>query len=195
VSFLENVWSLLAFLFVMVGTLLFWLLDWMFGLIFTVFVIIVMLWYLRTKRSGDVYLEEVAKRTQCKFKGGGFGYGSVYGDYRGHKIEITVDKTLDTGRSLTGLIISSSVLQSAVGGVAGMRNFTAVRVGHRARVEEPYRIDDRTYVDKQLILYLPESNGATGLPKSSARSLVKKIDEIITKAEEIENEAEEIENV
>jgi len=144
-------------------------------------------WYLKTKKRGDAYLMEIAKRTKCKFKGGEFGYGSVYGPYKGRKIEVSVNKTLDTGRSLAGFAISYSLLQSAVGAVAGIKNFTTVKVEHRARIEEPYKMDERTFVDKQLILYLPESNEPTGLPKSSARSLVAKIDSLVEKAEEIES--------
>jgi len=60
-------------------------------------------------------------------------------------------------------------------------------VEHRASIEEPYKIDDRTYIDKQFILYLPESNEVTGLPKGSARSLIAKINRLVEKAEEIES--------
>jgi len=186
-SFVKNVWSFLGFSLVAIGTVLFWLLNWMLGFVFTIFVAVVVVWYLKMKKRGDAYLMEIAKRTKCKFKGGGFGYGSVYGDYKGRKIEVTVGKTLDTGRSLAGFAISYSLLQSAVGAVAGIKNFTAVKVEHRARIEEPYKMDERTYVDKNLLLYLPESNEATGLPKSSVRSLVAKIDELVKKAEEIDN--------
>jgi len=186
-SFVKNVWSFLGFSLVAIGTVLFWLLNWMLGSVFTIFVAVVVVWYLKMKKRGDAYLMEIAKRTKCKFKGGGFGYGSVYGRYKGRKIEVSVDKTLDTGRSLAGFAISYSLLQSAVGAVAGIKNFTAVKVEHRARVEEPCKMDERTYVDKNLLLYLPESNEATGLPKSSARSLVAKIDSLVEKAEEIES--------
>jgi len=186
VSFFKNIWSFLGFSLVAIGTVLFWLLNWMLGCVFTIFVAIVVVWYLKMKKRGDAYLMKIAERTKCKFKGGGFGYGSVHGDYKGRKIEVSVDKTLDTGRSLAGFAISYSLLQSAVGAVAGIKNFTIIKVEHRASVEKPFKIDDRTYVDKHLILYLPESNEATGLPKSSARSLVAKIDSLIKKAEEIE---------
>ena len=186
-SFVKNVWSFLGFSFVAIGTVLFWLLNWMLGFVFTIFVAVVVVWYLKMKKRGDAYLMEIAKRTKCKFKGGGFGYGSVYGPYKGRKIEVSVNKTLDTGRSLAGFAISYSLLQSAVGAVAGIKNFTTVKVEHRARIEEPYKMDERTFVDKQLILYLPESNEPTGLPKSSARSLVAKIDSLVEKAEEIES--------
>ena len=186
-SFVKNVWSFLGFSLVAISTVLFWLLSWMLGTVYTIFVAIVVVWYLKTKKQGDTYLMEIAKRTKCKFKGGGFGYGSVYGDYKGRKIEVTVDKTLDTGRSLAGFAISSSLLQSAVGVVAGIKNFTAIKVEHRASIEEPYKIDDRTYIDKQFILYLPESNEVTGLPKGSARSLIAKINRLVEKAEEIES--------
>jgi len=186
VSVVERVASYFGFSLVVIAVVLFWLLDWMLGSVFTVFAFIVMVWYLKMKRSGDAYLREVSERTKCNFKGGGFGYGSVYGDYKGRKIEVTVNKTLDADRSLAGFIISYAVLESAVGVVAGIKNFTAVKVEHRARIEEPFQIDDRTCVDKNLILYLPESNEATGLPWKSARSLVAKINKLIKKAEEIE---------
>lgn len=185
-SFVKNLWSFLGFSFVAIGTVLFWLLNWMLGFVFTIFVAIVAVWYLKMKKRGDAYLMEIAKRTKCKFKGGGFGYGSVYGRYKGRKIEVSVNKTLDTGRSLAGFAISYSTIQSAVGVVAGIKNFTAIKVEHRASVDETFKIDERTYVDKHLILYLPESNEATGLPKSSARSLIAKIDSLVEKAKEIE---------
>jgi len=182
----ERVASYFGFSLVMIAVVLFWLLDWMLGSVFTVFVVAVMIWYLKTKKRGDDYLREVAERTGCNFKSGGFGYGSVFGDYKGRRIEVSVDKTLDAGRSLAGFAISYSVLQSAVGAVAGIKNFTIIKVEHRASVEEPFKINDRTYVDKHLILYFPESNEVTGLPKSDVRSLIAKINELIKKAEEIE---------
>jgi len=188
-SFAKKTWSFIGFSLVALSVVLLWFLNWMLGFAFTIFVAIVVVWYLKLKKRGNTYLMEVAKRTKCKFKGGGFGYGIVYGDYKGRKIEVSVDKTLDTGRSISGFAISYSLLESAVGAVAGIKNFTTVKVEHRASIEEPYKIDGRTFVDKQFILYLPESNEATGLPKTSARSLVTKINRLVEKAKDLEDQS------
>ena len=186
IPFAEKAFSYLGLFLVTIGTLLLWLLDLRFGFLFTVFVAIVMIWYIKTKKKGDIYLKRIAEITGCDFKSGGFGYGKVFGYYKGRKIEVSVNKTLDTNRSLAGFALSYSVLQSAIGSVAGIKNFTTIKVEHRASIREPYKIDDRTYVDKNFLLYLPESNGASGLPKSDVKSLVAEIDRLIKRSEEIE---------
>ncbi len=43
-----------------VGVVLFWSLNWILGLVFTIFVGAVTAWYLRTKNEGNAYLKEVA---------------------------------------------------------------------------------------------------------------------------------------
>ncbi len=69
--------------------------------------------------------------------------------------------------------------------MVGIKNFTSVKVKHGAKVAEPLHLDDRTYIDRYVILYLPVSDDVTGLPKLDAESLLARIDEIIDKAKEI----------
>jgi len=186
-SVIENIAGYIGIFLVFVSVVLLWLVNWMLGLAFTVFVAAVASWYLRTKRKGDLYLREVARITGCEFQGGELGYGRVVGVYKGCRIEVCVNKGYDSLRGLAGFAVSTAVLDSAVGILAGIKNFTSVKVEHGAHVEEPFKLDDRTYVDKHLILYLPPSNGISGLPKISVRSMKRKIDEIVKKAEQIES--------
>ena len=175
-----------GFLLVAIGVVLMWLIDWILGAIFTLFVICVMVWYMNTKQKGDRYLRAVARLTGCEFSGGGVGYGRVAGIYRGHDMEITVNSDYNSLRGIAGFALSAMVLESATGAVAGITNFTSIKIKHRGRVDTPYRLDDQIFVDKQVILFLPISQEMTGLPKTSAKSLVKRIDGIIDKTITIE---------
>ena len=77
-------------------------------------------------------------------------------------------------------------LDSVMGALAGIENFTTVIVEHKSLVKEPFKLDDRTYVDEHLMLYLPPSDRTTGLPEIDARRLVAEIDNVIKKAKQIE---------
>ncbi len=182
----ERMASYIGFSLIIVAVVLFWLLDIFFGLMFTIFVAAVIVWYLKTKKKGDAYMRKVANITGCGFQSGGFGYGFVAGSYKGHDIEIKVNKDYNSLRGIAGFAISSTLLNSAMGVLAGIRNFTSVKVKHNAHVEKPFKLAPRIYVDEHLILYLPASSEITGLPKLDAKSLVEEIDKIIKKAEQIE---------
>ncbi len=182
----EIIASYVGFSLVAVTILLLWLLNLSLGLAFTVFVGLVMAWYLRVKRKGDAYLREVAKRIKCKFQSGGLGYGRVIGFYKGYEVEISVNKDYDALKGLSGFILSEEILNSVIGVLAGIKNFTSIKVKHKAHVNVPFKLNRRTYIDKHLIVYLPFSDGVTGLPKCEVKSLIAKIDEIIEKAKVIE---------
>ncbi len=182
----EIIASYIGFSLVAVSILLLWLLNLSLGLAFTVFVGLVMAWYLKAKRKGDAYLREVARRIKCKFQGGGPGYGRVTGFYKGYEVEISVNKDYDALRGLSGFIVSEATFNSAIGVLAGMKNFTSIKVKHKAHVYNPFKLDKRTYVDKHLIVHFPSSDEITGLPKCEVKSLRAKIDEIIEKAKLIE---------
>ncbi len=182
----ERIASYVGFSLIIVAVALFWFIDIFFGLFFTIFVAAVLIWYLKTKKKGDAYMKEVARITGCRFQSGGFGYGFVTGSYKGRDIEIKVNKDYNSLRGLAGFAISSTLLNSAAGVLAGIKNFTSVKVTHNAHVEEPFKLAPRKYVDEHLILYLPASSEITGLPKLDAKSLVAEIDKIIKKAKQIE---------
>ncbi len=154
---------------------------------FTLFVAVVIIWYMQTKIRGDVYLKELANRTGCKFDSEKFGYGRVFGSYRGYEIEVSVNKDYCAQRGLSGFILTTVILNSVIGSVAGIRNFTSVKVRHKACLDKPFRLNDRTYVDGQFITNLPSSDKCTGLPICSVASLIERIDEMIEKAREIEH--------
>jgi len=168
------------------ATAMLWWLNWMLGLVFTVFVLIVAIWYLKTKRKGDYYLKEVAKLIKCRFETGGLAYGRVVGSYKGRRIEVSVNKGYDSLRGFAGFIVSLAALESAVGILAGITSFTSVKIEHKAVVEEPFMLNDRTIVDEHFILYLPPCKGVSGIPRLSPKSLVDEIDKILEKTREIE---------
>ena len=184
---IENAASVIGFSLTMVGVILFWWINWILGLGFTIFVIAVIIWYLRTKKTGNTYLKDVARLMGCKFESGGFGYGRVFGIYKGRKIEVKINKDYDALRGLSGFLISSALLNSATGTLAGIRNFTSIKVEHNGSVIKPYKLDETTYVDKHFILHLPSSM-ITGMPACDINSLLRKIDKAINTAKKIENE-------
>jgi len=179
---IEKISIYVGFSLTVVGAVLLFLVNWALGFVFTLFVVGVVVWYLQAKRKGDLYLKEVARSIGCTFEGGGFGYGRVYGTYKDHEIGICVDKTYDARRGLSGFILSEAVLKSAVGVVAGMKNFTRVEVRHKANIDTSFRIDDRTYVGKNAIVYLPLCDATTGLPKCDVASLTTRIGELVEEA-------------
>lgn len=62
-------------------------------------------------------------------------------------------------------MLSEAILNLAVGALAGIVIYPSIKVRHEADICKPFKLDDRTYVDKRLILYLPLSGGVTGLSK------------------------------
>lgn len=63
----EKASSCAALFLIGVAVALLWLVDWMLGLGFSLFIAAVMAWYLQTKRRGDKYLKEVARGIKCGF--------------------------------------------------------------------------------------------------------------------------------
>lgn len=186
---LKSIISYIGFSLTAIATVLLWLVNWILGLAFTVFVVVVFIWYLKTKEKADVYLKGIAKRTGCQFISGGPGCSSVSGSYKGRQIEVKITKDYDPSRGTTGMVISTVILNSLLGTLAGIKNFATVTVKHRGEIDKPYRLDKQTYVDKSFIITLPPSDEVTGTPKIGVDSLVSKIDELIAKAEEIEGES------
>jgi len=185
-SFKSNIASYIGFFLVAISALLLCLINIFMGISFLVFTILIMVWYIRTKKRGDVYLKEVAKLTGCRFESGGTGYGCVVGLYKGRKLEVKVNNDYDSLRGISGFTLSYLTLDSAIGVLAGIKSFTSVKLQHRASVKKPYKLDERTIVDKNLILYLPPCSNITGLPTIDPKKLVAKIDDISREAEKIE---------
>lgn len=184
-STVERAASYVGFGLTFIGVILTWMINWILGFAFTIFVLIVLIWYRKTKKKGDTYLRKVANLLDCDFINDKFGYGRVIGSFNGHEIEISVNKDYDSLKGLTGFVISNWALDSAVGALAGIKNFTSIKIKHNLDIKEPIKLNNRVYLDDNLILWLPESNSATGLPKISARNTVIKIKEILNKAEKI----------
>ena len=59
-----------------------------------------------------------------------------------------------------------------MGVLIGIKNFTSIKIRHKAKVDKSYQLDERTFVDKEIILYLPPSNEVTGLPTCGVSSLI-----------------------
>lgn len=151
-------------LFTIVGTTLFWLMDPFLGAIFTVFVGGVVIWYLKLKSKGNVYLKQVAKLMGCRFRSGGPAYGRVEGRFLDHEVDIRIRRGQDSGRTLGGFILSQALLDSTMGVLAGIRNYTRVTIKHQLDVEGVYELDRQTFYDENLLVYLPPCNEFTGLP-------------------------------
>lgn len=182
----EKIASLAGISLAIFGTFLLWLVNIFLGLIFTLFVLMVLIWYMKTKVEGNSYMKEVAKLITCDFIPGGLAYGRVIGIYRGHKLEIKVNKGYDSSKGLVGLGLSTIALNSVMGLLAGIENFTYVKINHEAVLDEPFSLDERTFVDSKTAVYLPPSNGFTGIPSIKPTCLVEKINEIIDTIEKME---------
>jgi len=119
------------------------------------------------------------------FERGGFGYGRVVGKWREHEIEVSVNKDYDSLRGLTGFIVNSRTMNSAVGVLAGITNFTSVKIKHNKPIRS-LDLDKRTFLDDHLTLYLPECNRITGLPLLKPEDLVRNIDSRIDQHKAVE---------
>ena len=157
------------------------------GLATALFVALVLAWYLRAKWRGEAYLKALAERMGGRLEGGRLGYGRVVAVRGGRRVEVSVNSGYDSARGLAGLGVSVVLLDSMMGVLAGIKNYTCVRVWHRARVETPFRLGERTFVDKHSIIHFPYSHGTTGLPKCSVEALLAEIDEMIEKASYLES--------
>jgi hypothetical protein len=181
----SDIISIIGFSLVGVAVILLFLVSWILGLVFSIFAAAVIVWYIRRKKSGDIYLRELARFIGCDFESGGFGYGIVIGSYRGHEIEIKINQDYDSNKGLSGFIISSALLESTSGLLAGIKNFASVKIKHAADIVEPYKLDSRTFVDNNLIMYLPPSD-VTGMPTQSVKSLIRKINGLIKVVSDLE---------
>ena len=183
---IEKIASYFGLALIAFGIAFLWLINWILGLSFSLFTAAVLAWYLFTKKVGDDYLRKVAEKIGCTFEGDQLAFGSVYGRYRDRKIEISVAKSFNTSRGLAGLALSYILVDSLVGAVSGISNFTLVKIEHQARVTKPYQLDDRTYVAKSLVLYLPKSSSLTGIPSTTPEKFVLELDRLIEKLKVIE---------
>ncbi len=171
----------------LIAVVLLWYVDWTLGLLFTIFVVIVFAWCARLRTAGNYYLKQVAELTGCSFEGSGPSYGRVIGSYRGRQIEIGVSRGYDAARGLSGLSASLIAFDSVIGTLAGIKNFTVVKLGHKAHIAEPLRIGERIYVSKSEVLYIPPCDEVSGLPMVGVSSLVSEINRIIDMIEELEH--------
>ena len=150
-----------------------------FGSLFFLYVIIVVFMYLRLRRKGRRYLKELAQRTGLLFKGSLFGYGKLAGVYRGFEVEVSIESGYKPLRSLMGLSLSLLYLGSTLGVLAGLKNFTVVRIRHGMLVGMRVRLKSRLYIEDEFALYYPKSDGLTGLPKHDAKSFVAELNNVI----------------
>ena len=176
----EKIALFTGFALTIIGAGIFWMMDVFLGGVFTLFVIGVAVWYLRLKNKGNLYLKDVAVRLGCRFEGGGFAYGCVRGVFEEGEIEIRVCRDFNSLRGLGGFALSSVLLESAIGVLAGMRNFTCVKIRHCGRVKTLPHLRGRVFMDEETILYLPISNDMTGLPLLKAGALVLEIKKAIS---------------
>jgi len=186
-NFIEKIATFAGSFLTLIAVALLWYVDWTLGLLFTIFVVIVFVWCMRLRTAGNYYLKQVAELIGCSFEGSGPSYGRVTGSYRGRQIEIGVNKGYDAARALSGLSASLIAFDSMIGTLAGIKNFTVVKLGHKAHITEPFRMEERVYVSKNEVLYIPPCDEVSGLPMVGTSSLVSEIDRIIDMIEELEH--------
>lgn len=157
------------------------------GVVTAGFVTLVLIWYLRNKQKGEVYLKELAEKLNGRLESEGLGYSRILASRKGRSIRISVVSGYNSIYGLAGLGISWLLLDSIVGILAGIENFTCIEIEHKVKVDKPFKINERVFADKHMIVYLPDSYSTTGLPKCSVKSLIEDIDKLIEKADRLEN--------
>ncbi len=168
-----------------IGVAITYTLHWMLGLATTIIVIIAYLWWRNMKKEGDKYLAEFAKSTGLSYIQDNVVYGRIHGDYKGHEVSLTVTSDYNSDRGLMGFVLSDVFMQSAVGVVEGIENYTVLKLKHNKAVDEPYSVDKRTFVDKEVIAYFPPVGGPEGLPRISVISLREQLDRLVQIADEL----------
>lgn len=163
----------------LLGTALFWSIHWLFGLLFAIFIAGIIWWYLNLKKKGSDYLQSLAKRLKVNFVSGAAGYGRLTGKYKGRDIEISINHDYEAMRGVGGLALSTAFMDSSMGVLAGMENFTSVKISHSIPLDEPCEIGSDIHLDENVALFLPPSNAVTGLPAISVSQFVKKIDHVV----------------
>ncbi len=122
----------------------------------------------------------------CSSKHSKTAYGEVFGSYGERRIVIEVKGGYDAAFGLKGMLISIAALDSAVGSLIGLKNFTLVRVEHGAVVTHPLRLMEGAYVASREAFYVPPCK-PSGLPKISPKCLVSRIDRLLDAIEELES--------
>jgi len=181
----EKIASLIGFALVLIAVALMWLINIWLGAVCTVIVAAALIWYRRTLKGGNTYLEDLADLMGCSYEGGELGFGRVSGVYRGREIEVAVNKDYDSSKGLAGFALSNLLMESTIGALAGITNYTSVKILHGGLVEEPYRLDQTSFVDRGLVLYLPPS-GAEGIPRLAVDEVVARINELVDLADGLE---------
>jgi hypothetical protein len=168
-----------------IGVAITYTLHWMLGVATTIIVIVAFLWWRNMKKEGDKYLVDFAEATGLKYIQDNVVYGRVHGDYKGHEVSLTVTSDYNSDRGLMGFVLSDVFMQSAVGVVEGIENYTVLKLKHNKVIENPYSVDKWTFVDRDVIAYFPPVGGPEGLPHISVLSLREQLDRLIKIADEL----------
>jgi len=158
--------------------------HWMMGVFATALVVFAYFWWKQMKETGDKYLKDLAKETGLAFKSGGLAFGNVYGTYNGYDFSISVTSDYNSDSGLLGFVLSDMFLESAIGVITGVENFTIVKLKHGKTVE-PYAVDKRTFIDTHAIVYMPPVGGAEGLPSQSVHGLIRQMDRLVAIANKL----------
>jgi len=167
------------------GVAITWGLHWLLGLSTTIIVIAAYFYWKRLKTQGFGYLRDFADKTGLTYIEDSISYGEVEGTYHGYGVHVKVSSDYNSDLGLAGFVLTDVLFNSAIGVVEGISNLTVVSLVHGKHVDEPYRVDDRTFVGRKAILYTPPVGDASGLPSISPLALQQHLDELVKIADEI----------
>ncbi len=176
-NFLGRVFTIIGVSLTFIALILLWSVDILLGVSMSIFILLTFVWYLKTRRRGNSYLKRVAELMGCPFKRGWAAYGRVSGSYRGRIVVVEVKSGYDPSAGLTGLLASLATIDSSIGAVAGLRNFTIVRMKHQIPIDHPIRLFKGAYAVHGEAFYIPPCE-TSGLPKITPSQMVSKIGEL-----------------
>ena len=169
----------------LIAVALMFTIHWIMGVFATALVIFAYFWWKKMKTTGDKYMKELAEKTGLTFKSGGLAYGNVYGLYKGYDVSISVTSDYNSDSGLLGFTMSRMFMNSAIGVVEGIENYTIVKLKHGKMVREPYSVDKRTFVDTHAVVYFPPVAGVDGLPGQAVAGLIRQLDRLVAIANKL----------
>lgn len=170
----------------LIAVVIMFTIHWIMGVFATALVIFAYFWWKKMKTTGDQYLKELAEKTGLTFKAGGLAYGNVYGIYKGYEVSISVTSDYNSDSGLLGFTMSRIFMDSAIGVVEGIENYTIVKLKHGKALAEPYSVDRRTFVDTHAVVYFPPVKGVDGLPGQGVPGLIRHMDRLVVIANKLE---------
>jgi len=175
----EKVFTWLGVGLSVIGVLITWSIHWLLGLFTTLVAVGAYLYWRRLTKTGAKYLREFAEKTGLTYIDDPISYGQVKGNYKGYPVSLAIINDYDSDRGIPGFLLTQSLFDSGVGAVAGIENIAVLELKHNKIVTKPRKIDERTFLDTEVIVYIPPIAKPSGLPDIPVEALKKRLDRLV----------------